>query len=73
MNAMSIQVAKIVEMEIPQDGFESIQYSKPWSWSIGGWVISSGLGAAMAYAHFTTFLLPLNPTGFLSKWIKEYR
>ena len=29
MNAMSIQVAKLVEMEIPQDGFESIQYSKP--------------------------------------------
>ena len=41
---------KRLDFDIPQDGFESIQYSKPWSWSIGGWVISSGLGAAAAMA-----------------------
>ena len=34
-------------MTIPHEGFESMQYSKPWSWSIGGWLISSGLGAAI--------------------------
>jgi len=34
---------------LPQDGLESIQYSKPWSWSIGGWLISSGFGASMTH------------------------
>ena len=45
-------------LAIPQDGFESIQYSKPWSWSIAGWLISSGFGAgaAMAHTHFTSSL-----------------
>jgi len=35
------------KVSIPHEGFESMQYSKPWSWSIGGWLISSAFGAAM--------------------------
>jgi len=40
---------------IPQDGFESIQYSKPWSWSIGEWLISSGFIAAIITSHFAAY------------------
>lgn len=42
--------------DLPHEGLESMQYSKPWSWSIGGWVISSGLGAAISLIKNQTFL-----------------
>lgn len=38
---------RMVSRLIPHGGFESIQYSKPWSWSIGGWLISSGFTGSM--------------------------
>lgn len=40
-------------LNIPHEGLESIQYSKPWSWSIGGWLISSTFGASITTKTLT--------------------
>jgi len=36
------QLGERIVQVLPQDGLESMQYSIPISWSMGGWLISSG-------------------------------
>jgi len=56
----------VIHSCIPQDGFECIQYSNPWSWSSGGMFISLGFVAAMITTHFETLYFLPNPTALWS-------